>query len=65
MDASKDALGAVLIQEGKPVAYSSKSMTKTQTNYSQIEKESLVIAFGLEKCHQYIYGKRVLVETDH
>ena len=39
-DASKDGLGAVLLQaEGdswKPVAYASRSMTKTETRYAQI-----------------------------
>lgn len=69
-DASKDGLGAVLLQaEGdswKPVAYASRSMTKTETKYAQIEKECLGLAYGLEIFHCYVYGLPTFtVETDH
>lgn len=37
VDASKDALGAVLLQNELPVAYASKAMTTTQKMYAQIE----------------------------
>ena len=36
VDASQHGLGAALMQEGKPVAYASKSLTPTETNYAQI-----------------------------
>lgn len=65
VDASKDALGAVLLQKNLPVAYASKSMTNTQKMYAQIEKELLAIVFGCSRFHQYIYGKQIEVETDH
>ncbi|XP_063360657.1 uncharacterized protein K02A2.6-like [Cydia amplana] len=65
VDASKDALGAVLLQNDLPVAYASKSMTSTQKLYAQIEKELLAILFGCSRYHQYIYGKQIEVETDH
>ncbi|KAI4891972.1 hypothetical protein NFI96_009139, partial [Prochilodus magdalenae] len=69
-DASKDGLGAVLLQEEgdswKPVAYASRSMTKTETKYAQIEKECLGLAYGLDKFHCYVYGLPTFtVETDH
>ena len=69
-DASKDGIGAVLLQaEGehwKPVAYASRSMTETECRYAQIEKECLGLVFGLEKFHSYIYGLPTFtVETDH
>ena len=53
------------MQEGKPVAYASKSLTPTETNYAQIEKEMYAAVFGCTKFHQYIYGRKVTVETDH
>lgn len=57
---------AVILQNNLPVAYASKTLTKTQTRYSQIEKVMLVICFGLTCFHDYIYGKTdVTVETDH
>ena len=38
VDASKHGLGAVLMQEGKPVAYASKSLSRAEQEYAQIEK---------------------------
>ena len=68
-DASKDGLGSVLLQKhGEnwcPVAYASRSMTKTECNYAQIEKECLAILFACNKFHQYIYGRQFTVESDH
>lgn len=65
VDASKSGLGAVLLQDGRPCAYASRTMTETQQKYAQIEKELLAICFGVDKFHQYIYGRKVTVETDH
>ena len=38
-DASQTGLGTVLLQNGQPVAYLSRSLTKTEQRYAQIEKE--------------------------
>ncbi|XP_029054611.2 uncharacterized protein K02A2.6-like [Osmia bicornis bicornis] len=66
VDASSTAVGAVLLQERKPVAYASRALTEVQTRYSQIEKELLAVCFGMEKFELYIFGKKqVQVETDH
>ncbi|XP_045445826.1 uncharacterized protein K02A2.6-like [Melitaea cinxia] len=65
VDSSKSALGAVLMQNKQPIAYSSKTLTATQERYAQIEKELLAIQFGCEKFHQYVYGNKVTVHTDH
>lgn len=66
VDASSVALGAVLLQAGRPVEYASRTLTPAQTRYAQIEKELLAIVFACEKFHQYIYGKNeVIVESDH
>ena len=64
-DASKSGLGAVLVQEGQPIAYASRAMTETEQQYAQIEKECLAIVFGCKKFEQYIYGQRILVQSDH
>lgn len=45
-DASQSGLGAVLLQDDKPVAYASKALTLTQQAYAQIEKEALAMVFG-------------------
>ena len=64
VDACKSGLGAVLMQGGSPIAYASRSLTETECNYAQIEKELLAVTFGCERFHQYIYAKKVLVEID-
>ena len=70
MDASKDGLGAVLLQDHdgdwKPVAYAARSMTETEQRYAQIEKECLGIVFGCDKFHSYVFGlPHIELETDH
>ena len=64
-DASKSGLGAMLLQDEKPIAFASRSMTETETRYANSEKELLAILFGLERFHQYTYRKHVFVESDH
>ena len=65
MDASKTGLGAVLLQEGQPVVYASRTLTDTERRYSNIERELLGVVFGLERLHHYTFGKPIMVETDH
>ena len=65
VDASPIGIGAVLLQGGQPVAYSSTTLTDTQKRYFQIEKELLAIYFGLMRFRQYVYGQSVVVESDH
>lgn len=65
VDASSKGLGAVLSQKEKPIAYASRALTGSQQRYAQIEKETLAVAYGLKKFHQYIYGKTVTIESDH
>ncbi len=64
-DASQHGVGACILQDNGPVAYASRSLTTTQQAYSQIEKELTAIVFGAERFYQYLYGKKVTVETDH
>lgn len=64
-DASETGLGAALTQNGRPVAYGSRALTQTERGYAQIEKECLAIVFGMEKFHQYTYGRPVNVQSDH
>ena len=64
-DASKDGLGAALLQSGRPLAYASRALTPSEQNYAQIEKELLTVVFAMERFHQYTYGRDVIVENDH
>ena len=53
------------MQQCQPVTYASRALTKAEQNYSQIEKELLAQVFGMEHNHQYVYGRRVTLWTDH
>ena len=65
-DASGTGLGACLTQNGQPVAYASRALTKTEIQYAQIEKELLAIVFACEHFDAYLYGRDlVTVESDH
>ena len=50
VDASKFGLGATLLQDDRQVAYASKSLTASEVNYAQIEKEMYGIVFDC-KCY--------------
>jgi transposase InsO family protein len=66
VDASSFGLGGCLLQNGRPVAYASRSLNSAERNYAQIEKEMLAITWGCTKFHDYIYGRSdVVVHTDH
>ena len=65
VDVSAEGLGACLLQGMQPVASALTALNSAERNYAQIEKEMLVIVFGTNKFHQYIYGKQVSLETDH
>lgn len=64
-DSSKDSIGCVLLQEGRPVCYASKSLSDTEQRYAQIEKEFLAVLFSCKKFHQYVYGTKIVIQTDH
>ncbi|KAG7294695.1 hypothetical protein JYU34_022957 [Plutella xylostella] len=70
VDASSRGLGAVLAQgdatgRERPVAYASRALTNAEQNYSQIHKEALAIVYAVKKFHQYLYGRRFVLKTDH
>lgn len=65
VDASQSAVGAVIQQENKPIAYASATLTVCQRNYAQIEEELFAILFGCSRFHKFLFGREVLVETDH
>uniref|UniRef100_A0A8C5QSN3 ribonuclease H n=1 Tax=Leptobrachium leishanense TaxID=445787 RepID=A0A8C5QSN3_9ANUR len=63
-DALQHGLGAVCLQDDRPVAFTSRALTETEARYAQIEKELLGLVFACMKFHVYIYGRPVTVETD-
>ncbi len=47
------------------MCYASRALTDTEQRYAQIENELLAILFAARKFHSYIYGKAVVVQSDH
>ena len=69
-DASPTGIGAVLsnvMPDGneRPVAFASRSLTKTEHKYAQIDKEELSIVWGVKRFQVYLYGRRFTLVTDH
>lgn len=54
-----------MLQESKPAAFASRSLTKNERGYPQIDKEMLAIVVSVTKFHHYIYRRKVLVDFDH
>ena len=69
-DASPVGISATLYQDQgdktlKPVDQASRSLTPTETKYSQIERESLAQAWGMESHRYYLLGIAFDTYTDH
>ena len=63
-DASDKAIGAVLLQEGRPIAFESKKLDKAQQNYSVYERELYAIIYALKKWRHYLYGAKFEIVFD-
>ena len=66
-DASIIGTGAVLLQEGQPIAYCSKKLSKAERNYFTTEQELLGVIHALEEFRCYVEGGKfpVTIVTDH
>ena len=48
-----------------PIQYLSRNLSKTERNYSTIERECLAIVWSLQKFQKYLLGKKFMLLTDH
>ena len=71
-DAHITGLGAMLgqgddVKSAKPVAFASRTTNKAETNYPQIDLESMGLDFGLRRFRKYLVGApdTIKLVTDH
>lgn len=68
-DSSNYAVGAVLSQgtlgKDQPVAFASRTLNKSECNYSTTEKKLLAILYGCKTFRPYLYGHKFQIITDH
>ena len=68
-DASDVGVGAVLsqVQDGaeRVVAYASRTLRRAERNYCVTWKELLAVVVSLKQFRQYLYGRHVVIRTDH
>ncbi|MBN2228639.1 MAG: DDE-type integrase/transposase/recombinase, partial [Candidatus Thorarchaeota archaeon] len=64
-DASRIGLGAVLMQNGRVIAYASRQLKVHEKNYPTHDLELAAVVFALKIWRHYLYGARCQIFTDH
>ena len=58
-------IGAVLMQEGQPIAYFSEKLSGTALNYPTYDKELYALVRALETWQHYLWPKQFVIHTNH
>ena len=54
-----------MTQEGHPVIFVSRCLSKSEQNYSNIEREALAIVWATMRLKQFLMGRNFTIQTDH
>lgn len=63
-DASMSGIG-YCIKQDRAIAFGSRCLTDNEKNWGIIEKEFLAILVAADRFKNYVYGRKVIVHTDH
>lgn len=64
-DACLKGIGAVLMQDSRPIAYLSKALAPKHLGLSTYEKEMLAVIMAVQKWRTYLLGQQFIIRTDH
>ena len=64
-DACDDGIGAVLLQNGQPIAFLSKALSQPHRSLSIYEKEFLALIMAVERWRPYLQLQEFIIKTDH
>jgi hypothetical protein len=64
-NACADGIGAVLMQNGKPIAFLSKALGEKHRHLSIYETEFLALIMAVEKWRAYLQRQGFIILTDH